>query len=138
MNNTKVFLGEICKVDWGNTSLTKSAYIENGEAPSSFSKGEDGRIDHWEHDALTPVISAIGAQCGKLLPKEKFTAIKNTITLTPIEKNKKSYCPYFLYFLLLQFSCQEGLGSRSSQKETLKNFRSPSRNWKNSGASRQF
>ena len=34
----------------------------------------------------TPVISAIGAQCGRMfLPQEDFTAIKNTITLTPRE-----------------------------------------------------
>lgn len=126
MNNIKVSLGEICKVDWGNTSLTKSAYIDNGKHLAVSAKGEDGRIDHWEHDALTPVISAIGAQCGKLfLPKEKFTAIKNTITLTPIKKNKtiNPYCPQFLYFLLSSVQLpRRGAGQPFISKGDLEKF----------------
>ena len=39
-----------------------------------------------EHSKHTPVLSAIGAQCGRMFfPDEDFTAIKNTITLTPRE-----------------------------------------------------
>ncbi len=39
-----------------------------------------------EHAKHTPVLSAIGAQCGRMFfPDEDFTAIKNTITLTPRE-----------------------------------------------------
>ena len=77
-------LGEICTVDWGNTDLTKSAYVEDGKFLAVSAAGCDGRIGHKEHVKHTPVLSAIGAQCGKMfLPEEDFTAIKNTITLTP-------------------------------------------------------
>ncbi len=79
-------LGEICVVDWGNTKLTKSAYVEGGKYLAVSAAGCDGRIGHKEHIKHTPVLSAIGAQCGRMfLPEEDFTAIKNTITLTPLE-----------------------------------------------------
>jgi type I restriction enzyme, S subunit len=77
-------LGEICTVDWGNTDLTKSSYVEGGKYLAVSAAGCDGRIGHKEHAKHTPVLSAIGAQCGRMfLPEEDFTAIKNTITLTP-------------------------------------------------------
>jgi type I restriction enzyme S subunit len=79
-------LRDLCVVDWGNTNLTKSAYVEDGEFLAVSAAGCDGRIGHREHKAYTPVMSAIGAQCGRMfLPTEDFTAIKNTITLTPRE-----------------------------------------------------
>jgi len=77
-------LGELCVVDWGNTALTKRAYVKDGEYLAVSAAGCDGRIGHKEHAKHTPVLSAIGAQCGRMfLPDEEFTAIKNTITLTP-------------------------------------------------------
>ena len=77
-------LNAICVVDWGNTSLTKKAYEPSGQYLAVSAAGCDGRIGHAEHKAFTPVLSAIGAQCGKIFwPVEDFTAIKNTITLTP-------------------------------------------------------
>lgn len=91
-------LGEICIVDWGNTDLTKSAYVQGGKYLAVSAAGCDGRIGHNEHAKHTPVLSAIGAQCGKMfLPEEDFTAIKNTITLTP----RPGLCSgKFLYQLL--------------------------------------
>jgi len=93
-----VALGDICTVDWGNTSLTKSAYIESGMFLAVSAAGCDGRIGHKEHEKYTPVLSAIGAQCGRMFfPEEDFTAIKNTMTLTP----HKGICTGgFLYQLL--------------------------------------
>ena len=77
-------LSELCVVDWGNTALTKTSYVEDGEFLAVSAAGCDGRINHKEHAKHTPVLSAIGAQCGRMfLPEEDFTAIKNTITLTP-------------------------------------------------------
>lgn len=79
-------LADICVVDWGNTNLTKSAYVEGGKYLAVSAAGCDGRIGHKEHARNTPVLSAIGAQCGRMfLPDEDFTAIKNTITLTPCD-----------------------------------------------------
>jgi type I restriction enzyme S subunit len=91
-------LKEICIVDWGNTNLTKSAYVDNGLALAVSAAGCDGRIGHAEHEAGVPVLSAIGARCGRMFfPDEPFTAIKNTITLTPRggQTNGK-----FLFYLL--------------------------------------
>jgi type I restriction enzyme M protein len=78
-----VELGEVSVVDWGNTELTKSSYAENGPYLAVSATGCDGRISHFEHEPYVTVISAIGALCGKLfLPTERFTAIKNTMTVT--------------------------------------------------------
>jgi len=93
----KTKLGEICNIDWGNTSLTKKSYVENGKFLAVSAKGCDGRINHYEHDEDVCVLSAIGAQCGKMFfPQEKFTAIKNTITLKP---KKELVDGKFLYHL---------------------------------------
>lgn len=93
-------LGEICVVDWGNTNLTKKSYINNGKYLACSAAGCDGRINHKEHQKYTPVLSAIGAQCGKMFfPEEDFTAIKNTITLTP----KKEIVDNKFLFLLFNY-----------------------------------
>ena len=90
-------LKDICDVDWGNTSLTKSAYIDDGEYLGVSAAGCDGRMDYYDFDAYTPVISAIGANCGKLfLPEEPFVAIKNTITLKPHDGLDGKYLYYAL------------------------------------------
>jgi type I restriction enzyme S subunit len=91
-------LVDLCVVDWGNTDLTKRAYVEDGKYLAVSAAGCDGRIGHREHERNTPVLSAIGAQCGRMfLPDEDFTAIKNTITLTP----RQGQCTgRFLYRLL--------------------------------------
>jgi type I restriction enzyme S subunit len=85
-NWKKVKLKEVCSVEWGNSELTKATYILDGEYLAVSAAGCDGRIGHREHAKNTPVISAIGANCGRMfLPREDFTAIKNTITITPVD-----------------------------------------------------
>ena len=79
-----VELEEFTESDWGNTNLTKSAYVENGPYLGVSAAGGDGRMDHAEHKVGTLVLSAIGANCGRMFfPKEDFTAIKNTMTIKP-------------------------------------------------------
>ncbi len=79
----RVPLGEISVVDWGNTDLTKTSYVESGPYLGVSATGGDGRMNHYEHEPFVTVISAIGALCGKLFqPSERFTAIKNTMTVT--------------------------------------------------------
>jgi type I restriction enzyme S subunit len=91
-------LADICIVDWGNTNLTKKSYLENGDYLAVSATGPDGRIGHAEHKAFTPVLSAIGARCGRMfLPEEDFTAIKNTITLTPKSEAASGKYIYFLF-----------------------------------------
>ena len=93
-----VRLKEVCDVDWGNTNLTKSAYVDNGKYLGVSAGGCDGRMDYYDFEAFTPVVSAIGANCGKLfLPTEPFVAIKNTITLNP----HKGISGKYIYYALL-------------------------------------
>lgn len=54
-------LGKICIVDWGNTDLTKSAYVADGQYLAVSAAGCDGRIGHMEPEKYTPVLSVIGA-----------------------------------------------------------------------------
>lgn len=114
-------LKDICVVDWGNTSLTKSSYVEGGEFLAVSAAGCDGRIGHREHFRGTPVLSAIGAQCGKMFfPQEDFTAIKNTITLTP----RPEVCTgRFLYYLLTFIELpQRGAGQPFISKGDIQGF----------------
>ncbi len=93
-----VELKDVAKIDWGNTNLTKSAYVENGEYLAVSATGGDGRISHFEHEKGVTVLSAIGANCGKVFyPNEKFTAIKNTITFTP---DREKILPEYLYVVM--------------------------------------
>ncbi len=75
-------LSDICSVDWGNTSLTKKSFVDNGKYIAVSAAGPDGRIDIAEYKSPNIVVSAIGAKCGKVFYlDEPFTAIKNTIVL---------------------------------------------------------
>ena len=108
-------LTEVSHVSWGNLSLTKTSYVEGGQFLAISAAGPDGRIGHAEHDQFTPVISAIGARCGTMfMPDEKFTAIKNTMTVTP---DKKKIDNWYLYYALKDHSCHvEALHSHSFQR----------------------
>lgn len=114
-------LQEICIVDWGNTKLTKASYVDGGEFLAVSAAGCDGRIGHKEHSAFTPVLSAIGARCGRMfLPEEDFTAIKNTITLTPLSGVVDGK---FLYYLLTSVGLpQRGAGQPFISKGDIQKF----------------
>jgi type I restriction enzyme S subunit len=116
-----VSLKQICDVDWGNTKLTKSSYVENGKFLAISAAGADGLIDHYEHEANVPVLSAIGAQCGRMFfPGAKFTAIKNTITLTPKENMADGK---FLYYLFTHIQLpQRGAGQPFISKGDIEAF----------------
>jgi type I restriction enzyme M protein len=93
-----IALKEVAQIDWGNTKLTKEAYVDGGKYLAVSAAGGDGRIDHAEHKSGTLVLSAIGANCGRMFyPTEDFTAIKNTITLTT---DTTIILPYFLFLVL--------------------------------------
>jgi type I restriction enzyme S subunit len=91
-------LCDISHVSWGNLSLTKTSYVEDGSFLAVSAAGPDGRINKAEHAEFTPVISAIGARCGTMfMPDERFTAIKNTMTVTP---NLEIIDNWYLYYAL--------------------------------------
>jgi restriction endonuclease S subunit len=83
----KVFLEDIFDINWGDTNITKKSYVEHGYKAFS-AKGQDGFLKKYDFDERGIVLSAIGADCGKcFFATEKWSAIKNTITLIP--KNNK-------------------------------------------------
>ena len=77
-------LGTLVDLSWGNTSITKAAYVNDG-VPAYSASGRDGYLPAAEHDGEGIVLSAIGARCGRCFYVEggPWTAIKNTITITP-------------------------------------------------------
>ena len=90
-------LEEICKVDWGNTKLTKLIYKDSGN-PVFSASGQDGYADFYEHEGEAVILSAIGAQAGKVFfASGKWTAIKNTIIIKPIDKEVNAR--FVFYFL---------------------------------------
>ena len=92
-----VKLMDLCKIDWGNTSLTKKSYSDCGDYIGVSAAGPDGKMDFFEYEGGKVVISAIGANCGKVFYiKKKFTAIKNTIVL---HDYSPKCAPKFLFFL---------------------------------------
>lgn len=120
----QVTIKDIAVVDWGNTNLTKKAFVPDGPFLGVSAAGCDGRMEHAEHKKNTPVLSAIGAQCGRMfLPQEDFTAIKNTITLTPLEGVTD---PVFLYYLLTFVELpQRGAGQPFISKGDIQKFPVP-------------
>lgn len=93
-----VRLGDICDVDWGNTTLTKALYLSDGY-PAFSATGMDGLLPFYEHDGQAVIVSAIGARCGKcFFAMGKWTAIKNTII---VKSNSPDVVDErFLFFLL--------------------------------------
>jgi type I restriction enzyme S subunit len=79
-----VMLGEVADVRWGDTQTTKQSYVQDGYTAFSAS-GPDGYLDHYDHEGLGIVLSAIGAQCGKIwLADGRWSCIKNTIYIKAI------------------------------------------------------
>ena len=92
-----VNLSEVARIDWGNTSLTKKSYQSEGDFLGVSAAGCDGRMSQAEQSVGTLVLSAIGANCGKMFyPDEPFTAIKNTIVIEPNSDIDSKYLFYFL------------------------------------------
>ncbi|MCJ7699039.1 restriction endonuclease subunit S [Candidatus Bathyarchaeota archaeon] len=91
-------LSEIAEVRWGNTSLTKASYVSEGFTAFSAT-GPDGFLPFFEHEEDGIILSAIGANCGKCyLAKGRWTAIKNTITITN-PADELCAIRYLYYFL---------------------------------------
>jgi type I restriction enzyme S subunit len=92
-----VKLKDIAKLEWGNTSITKSSYVEVG-FPAFSAAGSDGFLSHAEFEEDGIVLSAIGARCGKCFKAHgKWTAIKNTIIIIP---NKEKVDLNYLFIQL--------------------------------------
>ena len=93
--STRVKLGDVCQIKWGDTSKTKAAYTDEGY-PAFSASGRDGYMPHFDHDGPGIVLSAIGAQCGKTWYTDgKWSCIKNTISIRP--KQDKADGRYIYY-----------------------------------------
>ena len=74
-----VKLGDVADIQWGDTSVTKASYVEDGYTAYSAS-GADGKLEYYDFDRTGIVLSAIGANCGKTwFTRGKWSCIKNTI-----------------------------------------------------------
>jgi len=72
-------LGDIADLSWGDTSVTKSSYVDAGFKAYSAS-GPDGYLPYADYDYTGVVVSAIGAECGRTwLARGKWSCIKNTL-----------------------------------------------------------
>jgi type I restriction enzyme S subunit len=77
--STRRSLGDVAHVSWGDTSTTKSAYTNEGFVAYSAS-GPDGFLPYADHEAPGVVLSAIGANCGRVwYTPARWSCIKNTI-----------------------------------------------------------
>ena len=89
-------LGDVAEVQWGDTSTTKASYASKGYVAYSAS-GPDGFLDHFDHEGPGIVLSAIGAQCGKIwLADGQWSCIKNTIFLKARDKKTTTTILYLL------------------------------------------
>jgi type I restriction enzyme, S subunit len=91
-------LEDVADVNWGNTTITKASYTETG-FPAFSATGCDGFLPDYDHDTPGVILSAIGAKCGKCFSASgRWTAIKNTITITP-HKSKEADFRFLFYYL---------------------------------------
>ena len=72
-------LGDQCKLQWGNTTITKKSYLAEGVRAFSAA-GQDGYVAIAERSGVGSVISAIGTVGVVHLAYGDWTAIKNTLT----------------------------------------------------------
>lgn len=76
-------LGDVADVAWGDTKTTKASYVQPPDGFQAFSaSGPDGRLRHFDYEGEGVVLSAIGANCGRVyFARGKWSCIKNTIRL---------------------------------------------------------
>lgn len=74
-----VALHEVATISWGDTTTTKSSYVDRGFVAYSAT-GPDGFLPYADHSEDGVVISAIGARCGKTwYAAGSWSCIKNTM-----------------------------------------------------------
>ena len=76
-------LSDRLQIDWGDTSVTKKRYVEDGFNAFSAA-GQDGQLDYFDYECDGIVVSAIGANSGRCFWADgQWTAIKNTMVVFP-------------------------------------------------------
>jgi len=101
-------LGDIADLNWGDTSVTKSSYVNTGFRAYSAS-GSDGFLPYADYDRTGVVVSAIGAECGRTwLARGKWSCIKNTLRFWATSSDVDTE---FLYWLTLSHAIWPKRGS---------------------------
>lgn len=96
-NWTAVKLSEIADIGWGDLSITKKSYVEEGFTAFSAT-GADGLLPYFDYDENGIVVSAIGANCGKIWRAYgKWSCIKNTMRI--LIRDAPVTLDYLYYFL---------------------------------------
>ena len=94
---TKVKLSQIADIGWGDLSVTKKSYVESGYTAFSAT-GADGYLPYFDYDQDGIVVSAIGANCGKIWRAYgNWSCIKNTMRI--LVKDAPVSLDYLYYFL---------------------------------------
>lgn len=94
---TKVKLSEIADIGWGDLSVTKKSYVVSGYTAFSAT-GADGFLPYFDYDQDGIVVSAIGANCGKIWRAYgKWSCIKNTMRI--LIKDSPVLLDYLFYYL---------------------------------------
>ncbi len=84
----------------GNSKLIKGKQFSSpgaGLFPGFSASGQDVWLDHWEHEGVAIIISAVGARCGKcFFAKGRWSAIANTHVVWP---EREAIDPKFLWWI---------------------------------------
>jgi restriction endonuclease S subunit len=92
-----VKLSQVADIGWGDLSITKKSYVQSGYTAFSAT-GADGFLPYFDYDQDGIVVSAIGANCGKIWRAYgKWSCIKNTMRI--IIKEAPVSLDYLYYFL---------------------------------------
>ncbi|MCF3595758.1 restriction endonuclease subunit S [Rhodobacteraceae bacterium LMO-12] len=85
----------------GNSKLIKGKQF-SAPAPRLFpgfsASGQDVWLDHYEHEGIAIIVSAVGARCGKcFFAKEKWSAVANTHVVWP---ESEALDPKFFWWMV--------------------------------------
>jgi restriction endonuclease S subunit len=90
-------LSELVDIGWGDLQVTKKSYVQTGYLAYSAT-GADGLLPYFDYDSEGIIISAIGANCGKIFRANgKWSCIKNTMRILP--KNPSVLLDYLFHYL---------------------------------------
>ena len=104
----EVALGEIADVGWGDLKVTKNSYVDDGYTAYSAT-GPDGKLPYFDYDQTGIIVSAIGAQCGKVfLATGKWSCIKNTMRI--LSTKEEVSINYLFHLLSTDFLPKRGSG----------------------------
>ena len=91
-----VKMGDVADIQWGDTSVTKLSYVDDGYTAYSAS-GPDGKLAYYDFNRKGIVLSAIGANCGKIwFAHGKWSCIKNTIRFWATTKKVSTEYLFFV------------------------------------------